>query len=76
VLRDGALLALLGVAIGLPAAYLASRALESLLYGVPRGDALTYAVVATTLAGAALAASWLPARRATRRGAILALRAE
>jgi ABC-type antimicrobial peptide transport system permease subunit len=76
VVRDGAKLALLGLALGLPASYLGTRALESLLYGVARGDALTYVLVAVTLAGAALAASWLPARRATRQGAVLALRAE
>jgi putative ABC transport system permease protein len=76
VVRDGAKLALLGLALGLPASYLGTRALESLLYGVARGDTLTYVLVAVTLAGAALAASWLPARRATRQGAVLALRAE
>jgi predicted permease len=76
VVRDGAKLALLGLALGLPASYAATRALENLLYGVARADLLTYAVVAATLAAAALAASWLPARRAIRQGAVLALRAE
>ena len=76
VVGDGARLALLGLALGLPAAHLGTRALENLLYGVARGDALTYTLVAATLAAAAVAASWLPARRATRRGAILALRAD
>jgi predicted permease len=76
VVGDAAKLALLGLALGLPASYAGTRALENLLYGVARADLPTYAVVAVTLAAAALAASWLPARRATRQGAVLALRAE
>jgi putative ABC transport system permease protein len=76
VLRDGARLALLGLFLGLPASYAGTRALEKVLYGVARVDLLTYGVVAATLGAAALAASRLPARRATRQGAVLALRVE
>jgi predicted permease len=55
-----------GVVIGVAAALLASRALASMLYGVTPQDAATFAATAAILAGVALVATWLPARRATR----------
>jgi predicted permease len=55
-----------GIAIGLGGAWLASRLLQQQLFGVSATDPGIYAAVAAGLAGAALVAAWLPARRAAR----------
>jgi ABC-type antimicrobial peptide transport system permease subunit len=65
VVREGLLLTAAGIALGIAGALIASRALSSLLFGVGATDASTYAAVATALAGVALTATLLPARRAT-----------
>ena len=65
-----------GVVLGLCAALLFARVLSSQLYGVSGRDPLTYAAISAALAGVALLASWLPARRATRVDPAQALRAE
>ncbi|MFN2564118.1 MAG: FtsX-like permease family protein [Gemmatimonadaceae bacterium] len=75
VVRDGALLAAVGVSVGLLAALWATRLLGSLLYGVRATDPPTYAAVATLLGGIAIAASYVPARRAARVDPMVALRA-
>jgi predicted permease len=76
VVARGMRLVMVGLALGgLGAAWL-SRFMGSLLYGVTATDPITYAGVAVVLLGAALVASYLPARRATRVDPILALRAE
>jgi putative ABC transport system permease protein len=64
VLRQGAKLAALGVAIGLTAAALLGRLIASLLYGVRPLDATTLAGVSILLSAVALLASYIPARRA------------
>ena len=64
VLREGAVLAAGGIAIGVAGAVFATRALRSLLFGVEPGDPATLVVVAIVLAAVAIGASWLPARRA------------
>jgi predicted permease len=69
-------LALLGVAIGLTGALLLTRLMASLLYGVGTADPATYAGVAILLVVVALAASYLPARRAMRMDPAIALRHE
>ena len=74
ILRDGARLLLVGLAIGLPLALAGSRALGSLLYETPGADPATFAVVLAVLAAAALLASYLPARRAARVAPAEALR--
>jgi putative ABC transport system permease protein len=66
ILRRGALLALCGIAVGLVASVALSRLLTSFLFGVRPTDPLTFSAVAATLAAVALAASYLPAHRATR----------
>jgi putative ABC transport system permease protein len=66
VLRRGALLALSGIAIGLVASVALSHLLSSFLFGVRPTDPLTFSAVAATLAAVALAASYIPAHRATR----------
>jgi ABC-type antimicrobial peptide transport system permease subunit len=76
VLGHGGRLIGIGVAVGLGGAYLATRLLESLLFGVSARDPLTYAVFAALLAGVARAATWVPARRATRGAPQLAIRGE
>ena len=76
VVRQGALLAGIGLAAGLVLSLLATRLLGSLLYEVSATDPLTFAAVPVLLAAVALAASWLPARRATRVDPVRALRSE
>lgn len=72
----GARMTGLGLALGLVGALGLTRALRSLLFGVSALDPLTFAGVALLLLAVALAAVWLPARRATRLDPTLALRAE
>ena len=76
VLRRGLMLTASGIAIGLAGAWLLTRFLAAVLYGVAPTDPLTFAGVAAALAGAALLASWLPAVRAARVDPVVALRAE
>jgi len=65
-----------GVAAGAVGAFAASRYLESMLFGVSATDPLTFAAVALLLAGAAVAACWLPARRAAAVDPLTVLRSE
>ena len=76
VLRYGAARAAIGIAVGLAAAFVATRALASMLVGVRADDPETYVGVAVLLAVTALAASWVPARRAARVDPMVAIRAE
>jgi len=76
VLKQGAQLALGGVALGLVAASLLSRVMASQLYGVGATDPATYLAVAVTLLVVALTAAYLPARRVARLDPVAALRGE
>jgi len=76
VVWQGVRLALIGLAIGLPSAFLLSRLLGSVLYGVAPNDPLTFAAVAVLLALVSVVASYLPARRVTLVDPIVAMRAE
>lgn len=67
---------LAGVAVGLAGAWALSRTLQALLYGVTAGDAASYAVAAAGLTVAALAATLVPARRATSVDPAIALRGD
>ena len=76
VIRQGALLVGVGVMFGLVGALVASRALESLLFGVTTLDLPTLTAVPVLLVTVAIAACYLPARRATRVDPMDALRYE
>jgi len=76
VIRQGLALAAIGVALGLAGAAAATRLLAGLLFEVKPGDPATYAGVAGLLAVVALAASYVPARRATKVDPLAALRQE
>jgi putative ABC transport system permease protein len=69
-------LTLIGLAFGLASAWTATRWLSGLLFGVPPTDPLTFAVVAVLLCFVALAACYVPARRAMQVDPIIALRYE
>ena len=76
IVRQGGLVSLAGVAVGLAAALAGSRLIESLLYEVSPRDPVVFGVTALTLLGVALLACWLPARRAARVSPVEALRAD
>ncbi len=76
ILRQGLLLALLGIGLGFPLAFGASRAVASILYNVSPNDPASFGVIAAILAATAALASYLPARRALDIDALEALRRE
>jgi predicted permease len=76
VLRQGIVLAIVGAAVGIGVALGVMRYLTSMLYDVHANDPLTMIAVSVLLTLVALAACWIPARRATRVDPIVALRYE
>ncbi|MGI9089440.1 MAG: ABC transporter permease [Chthoniobacterales bacterium] len=76
ILRQSLSVVVIGLLLGLIAAFAATRLLASLLYGVGTNDFLTYATVLLLLGGAAFLASYLPARRAMKVDPMVALRYE
>jgi ABC-type antimicrobial peptide transport system permease subunit len=76
VLRQGLTLAGLGLAIGLGAAALLSRLLDSLLFQVDSRDPATFISVSAILLAVTAVAAWVPARRASGVSPLEALRAE
>jgi putative ABC transport system permease protein len=76
VLKQGMLLVLTGVALGLAAAWLSTSLMSRLLYQVSPTDPLTFAAIAALLITVALLACYLPARRAAKVDPLVALRYE
>jgi putative ABC transport system permease protein len=76
IVRQGGLVALAGIAVGLATASAGSRLIESLLYGVSSRDSGVFATTTLTLLAVALLACWLPARRAARLSPLEALRTD
>jgi predicted permease len=74
--RESAVLAVAGIALGLPLALALSRLVESLRFGLNANDPLVYASAALLLLAVALAAGFLPARKAARTDPLVALRYE
>jgi putative ABC transport system permease protein len=74
VIGQGLRLTVVGLGIGLAAAFGITRLMASLLFGVSASDPPTYLGVVAILAGSALIASWLPAHRAGRVDPMVALR--
>jgi ABC-type lipoprotein release transport system permease subunit len=75
-LRHSARVAIVGTILGVSAALLATRLVSSMLYGIASSDPATYVAVSALLASAALAATFIPAMRATRVDPTITLRAE
>lgn len=76
VLREGALLAAMGVGSGVLLALVATRWIANLLYAVSPTDPVIFAVLSLMLGAIAVAACWLPARRAARSDPLVVLRAD
>jgi ABC-type antimicrobial peptide transport system permease subunit len=76
VLRQGLVLTLIAVALGWPVAWLLAKVAASFLYGIQPHDALTFALVPPFLIAIALAACYIPARRAAAVDPMQALRSE
>jgi predicted permease len=76
VLRRGITLAATGMLLGIVGALMTTRAIQSLLFDVPAADPVTIVGVVILLSGAAIMASWLPARRAARVDPVIAMRTD
>jgi putative ABC transport system permease protein len=76
IIRQGMLPTLIGMGIGLAASLWLMQLIKSLLFGVSATDPLTFIVLGIVLAGVAMLACYIPARRATRVDPMVALRYE
>lgn len=76
IVQSGLVLTVAGITLGLGGAFALSRTLESFVFEVTTTDAPTFAIVAALLAAVAIAACYLPARRAAATDPIQTLRAE
>ena len=76
ILRSGLLMALIGVALGLPAIFMSTRLIRSRLWGIQPHDPVTLCVAALLLIAICILAAWIPARRAAKVDPMEALRYE
>jgi predicted permease len=76
IVRQGMLLAIVGVALGLVASYWLMQTMTQILYGVSATDPLTFAAISLLLMLVAFTANYIPARRATKVDPMIALRYE
>ena len=76
IIRQGMTVTSIGIVVGLAAALVLTRLLETLLFGISATDWVTYAEIVTLLSGVALLACYLPARRASQVDPMVALRQE
>jgi predicted permease len=76
IVKQGMVLTLIGIGIGLVISLASTRLLKSFLFGVSTTDPLTFIIIAVLLSVVALLACWIPARRATKVDPIIALRAD
>jgi predicted permease len=76
VVRQGMTLAAIGVVIGVVMAFLTTRLMATLLYGVQPSDPVAFGIAVGVLVAVSVGASWVPARRAARLDPVRALRAE
>ncbi len=76
IISDGMKLAVIGIVIGVAVAFVLTKVMSSLLFGVGQTDALTFATVSTGALAVALLACYIPARRATKVDPLVALRNE
>jgi len=76
VMKQGAGMVVIGLGVGLVVAFALTRLMVSVLFGVAPSDVATFASVTAVLAGVALAACYVPARRATQVDPIETIRYE
>jgi ABC-type antimicrobial peptide transport system permease subunit len=76
VIREGLVLAAIGIGLGLAGALIVGRALSAFLFGVGSSDPLTFALVAVLMLAVAFLATYVPSRRALKVDPVTALRAE
>ena len=76
VIRQGLMLASIGIALGLIGAAASSRVLQGMLFGITPLDRMTFVGVSLVFGAVSLCASYVPARRATSVNPVLALRTE
>ncbi len=76
ILRESLLLLLLGVALGLPLSFAATRIIKQQIFGLSAIDPMTFAVAVAVVSGMTLFAGWLPAHRATKVDPMVALRCD
>jgi ABC-type antimicrobial peptide transport system permease subunit len=76
VIREGLVLAAIGIGFGLAGALIVGRALSAFLFGVGSSDPLTFGLVALVMLAVAFLATYVPSRRALKVDPVVALRSE